>query len=86
MDWDTYMETLTKRQAALEETQSVCRAWAEGIRSDEIRKSEIARLLEFTEFNPHQAHRFVEVVLSEQVQFNRAVIAMLTDLDHRKGE
>ena len=86
MDWDTYMETLNSHQAYLENAQMVCRKWAEGERPDQLRTSEIGRLLGFVETNPHKAHRLVEVVLSRQIEFNKAVIAMLTDLDYRKVE
>ena len=86
MDWDTYMETLNSHQDYLENAQMVCLKWAEGERSNKLRASEIGRLLQFVEANPHRAHRLVEVVLSHQVEFNKAVITMLTDLDYRKVE
>ena len=86
MDWDTYMETLNSHQAYLENAQMVCLKWAEGERSHQLQTSEIGRVLQFVELNPHRAHRLVEVILSRQVEFNKAVIAMLTDLDYRKEE
>ena len=52
------------------------------VKSDSLK---IGRMLAYVEANPHKAHRLVEVVLSGQVEFNKAVIAMLTDLDYRKG-
>ena len=86
MDWDTYMEMLNRHQANLENAQMGCLKWAEGERSNQLRASEIGRVLEFVEANPHRAHRLVEVVLSHQVEFNKAVITMLTDIDYRKVE
>ena len=85
MEWDPYMETLIKHQETLAGIQDVCRRWAEGER-DGVQHSEIGRLLSFVEANPHRAHRLVEVVLSYQVEFNKTVITLLTDLDYRKAD
>lgn len=89
MEWDTYMKTLTDHQEYLENVQMVCQKWGKGERDEQVRASEIGQLMTQLERNSHHTYytcRLVEVVLSRQVEFNKAVIAMLIDLDYRKKE
>ena len=85
MDWDTHMETLNQRQEFLIQYRDTLAEVASGrdFRNDRP-KTDIERLVDHVVRNPHLAYRLVEVALSTQVEFNKTVMAMLTDLDHGK--
>ncbi len=87
MDWEPYMEMAIKNQETLQELMQELLKWQRGQRSaNPHQASGIEVMLSNLQLNPQQSHQLVATVLYQQVEFNKAVIAMLTDLDNRKSE
>ena len=83
MDWDADMAALNEHQRFLEDFLEACQRRQGGLAQP---ISQIDRLLDSMETNPHRYHRALAAILKSQTAFNKTVITMLTDLDHRKSE
>lgn len=90
MDWDELMTTLNAQQEYL---QAIVRASKEeqererpGTDFDGILSSKPRILFNLVKNNQAHPSMPLAAMASAQIEFNRAVITLLTDLDHRKSE
>lgn len=87
MDWEPYMEMAIKNQETLEGWLQDLISWRQGQRPEfPLPATGIVALLFEFQNNPQNAYKLVTAILNQQAEFNKAVIAMLTDLDNRKSE
>ena len=90
MDWDKLMDLLNTQQRYLQGMLDACKKsmleYRPGTDVDEIVQARPSILFNLVQNN--QAHWGVipAAIVLNQIEFNRALITMLTDLDYRKLE
>lgn len=95
MDWDQLAEKLDDEQARLERMLDLIRAEHESMES--VKWGSVETFDELVEGDPRHVvsgasnewltrNAPLGYVLGRQMEFNRTVMSMLTDLDHRKVE